>query len=116
MRMNIKSGNVCSMQPVSKAISTCRHCRFYQIEGRRGGVCQQLEVPVQGGWKACSLAIAPFTSKWDQLSEIASRQLVTADPQATLMAEARLQNVMLPSESGSTSTMVEQRLLSVEPC
>ena len=32
--------------------------------GRRGGECQRLGIPVQGRWKACSLAI-PALSKWE---------------------------------------------------
>lgn len=41
-------------------ISTCRHCKHYQIEGRRGGYCHQLNSPVQGSWNACTLAIPSF--------------------------------------------------------
>lgn len=41
-------------------ISSCRHCRFYQPEGRRGGACQQLDVTVQANWQACNLAASPF--------------------------------------------------------
>lgn len=45
--------------------STCRCCIFYSPEGRRGGTCQQLGVPVKGCWKACSLAAHPFAhSSW----------------------------------------------------
>ncbi|MEA5469548.1 hypothetical protein [Spirulina sp. 06S082] len=45
--------------------SACRCCTFYSPEGRRGGMCQQLGVPVKGCWKACSLAAHPFTkSSW----------------------------------------------------
>lgn len=44
--------------------STCRLCRYYQPVGRRGGTCQLLSVPVRGSWKACSLAIQPFTTSW----------------------------------------------------
>ena len=40
----------------------CRHCRFYQPEGRRGGSCQKLGVSVLSNWKACTLACSPFTS------------------------------------------------------
>ncbi len=50
--------------------SACRHCRFYQPEGRRGGQCQQLGVPVRGSWKACQLAIPPFAPSWENLEEI----------------------------------------------
>lgn len=50
--------------------SACRACRFYQPEGRRGGLCQQLGVPVSSGWKACSLALPPFASSWEKLEGI----------------------------------------------
>lgn len=38
--------------------TTCRFCHFYYSEGRRGGTCQKLNVPVQGFWRACPLATA----------------------------------------------------------
>ena len=59
---------------------TCRHCRFYTPEGRRGGHCQQLNVEVQGGWTACSLAIPPFESAWENLEEVLAlrQRLLTA--------------------------------------
>ncbi|MEL7035357.1 MAG: hypothetical protein AAFO04_07030 [Cyanobacteria bacterium J06592_8] len=40
--------------------STCKNCRAYQLEGRRGGFCQLFAVPVQSQWKSCSLAAFPF--------------------------------------------------------
>jgi len=40
----------------------CRHCRFYQPEGRRGGSCSKLGVSVLSNWKACFLACSPFKS------------------------------------------------------
>ena len=43
-------------------VSRCGFCQFYSHEGRRGGRCCQLNVPVSSQWKACCLAIAPFTS------------------------------------------------------
>lgn len=49
--------------------SSCRHCRFYTPEGRRGGNCQQLGVLVRGGWKACSLALPPFAPSWEGIKE-----------------------------------------------
>ncbi|MDJ0579780.1 hypothetical protein [Crocosphaera sp.] len=50
--------------------SSCRFCRYYQTEGRRGGMCQQLGVPVRAEWKACSLAVAPFTQTWESLENV----------------------------------------------
>lgn len=40
----------------------CRHCRYYQPEGRRGGSCLKLGVSVLSNWKACLLASPPFAS------------------------------------------------------
>jgi hypothetical protein len=57
--------------------TACRHCRHYTPEGRRGGTCQQLSVPVQSNWKACSLAVSPFGSSWENIEEIAPRQQQT---------------------------------------
>lgn len=47
--------------------SACRYCRHYNVEGRRGGMCKQLGVPVRGTWKACSLALPPFAPSWESL-------------------------------------------------
>lgn len=44
--------------------SACRHCKHYVHEGRRGGNCGQLNVLVQGSWKACSLALPVFAPNW----------------------------------------------------
>ncbi|HLO50320.1 MAG TPA: hypothetical protein VK211_18030 [Kamptonema sp.] len=54
--------------------SACRHCRYYTPEGRRGGVCQQLNVPVQSGWAACALAIPPFAPCWEEIEEVVLSQ------------------------------------------
>lgn len=74
------------MKSVNDAISTCRHCQFYRSEGRRGGFCRQLEVPVQGGWKSCSLATAPFASTWEKLAEIKGWQVADSEPQPAVAA------------------------------
>ncbi|MCU0570619.1 MAG: hypothetical protein MUF49_29090 [Oculatellaceae cyanobacterium Prado106] len=55
-------------------ISSCKHCQFYRAEGRRGGNCQQLGVPVQGTWKICPLAVPPFVPNWQNLPGIAAWQ------------------------------------------
>ena len=54
----------------SSSTSACRVCRYYQPEGRRGGVCQQLSVPVRASWKACSLALPPFAPSWETIEGI----------------------------------------------
>lgn len=58
-----------NMKHVKLLTSACRYCQYYKPEGRRGGLCQQLGAPVQGSWKACSLAIPPFAPSWESLPE-----------------------------------------------
>lgn len=58
------------MKTANCLTSSCRHCRYYHLQGRRGGTCQQLGVPVQAHWKACVLAMPPFTSAWENLEEV----------------------------------------------
>ncbi|NET31893.1 MAG: hypothetical protein F6K19_07800 [Cyanothece sp. SIO1E1] len=54
----------------STTTSSCRHCGYYTPEGRRGGQCGQLGVPVQGDWEACCLVIPPFEPAWKSLRKI----------------------------------------------
>lgn len=58
------------MKTANFLTSSCRHCRYYQSQGRRGGMCQQLGVPVQSHWKACVLAVHPFNSTWENLEKV----------------------------------------------
>ncbi|MGB8699182.1 MAG: hypothetical protein WCD18_07185 [Thermosynechococcaceae cyanobacterium] len=50
----------------------CRYCQYYAPEGRRGGSCQRLSVPVQGEWSACSLMSPSFSPSWDALEAAAA--------------------------------------------
>ncbi len=52
-------------QRLNSCPSTCRHCRFYKPEGRRGGHCQQMKALVHGSWRACALALPPFAPSWE---------------------------------------------------
>jgi hypothetical protein len=61
------------MKSLAGNISSCRHCSFYRSEGRRGGVCQKLGVPVQGSWSVCPLAVSPF-DPMKNISEIVNWQ------------------------------------------
>lgn len=56
-----------NLHPIASA---CRSCRYYTPEGRRGGNCQQLGVPVRGGWQACSLAIPTFAPSGENLEKM----------------------------------------------
>ncbi len=58
------------MKEIDFSTSACRHCRFYSPEGRRGGSCQKLNVPVRGSWKACTFASSPFETTLNKLEHI----------------------------------------------
>ena len=58
------------MKKSNFSTSACRHCRFYEPEGRRGGSCQMLGVPVQSGWEACTFASPPFDTTLKKLEDI----------------------------------------------
>jgi hypothetical protein len=58
------------MKEINFSTSACRYCRFYKPEGRRGGSCQQLGVPVQSSWKACAFASPPFEVTLKKLEDI----------------------------------------------
>jgi hypothetical protein len=53
------------MASADPRISNCRHCQHYQLQGRRGGVCQKLNVAVRSEWSACSLSAPAFGSPLD---------------------------------------------------
>lgn len=48
-------------------ISSCKSCRHYSPEGRRGGQCAQFGTLVHAGWKACPLAMPAFAPSWETL-------------------------------------------------
>ncbi|RMH66974.1 MAG: hypothetical protein D6676_03580 [Cyanobacteria bacterium J003] len=58
--------------------TTCRFCRFYYSEGRRGGTCEKLNVPVRGFWRACPLGAA-IPARGNEPA-IAARPSTTARP------------------------------------
>ena len=66
------------MKDTQFSTSVCRFCRFYQPEGRRGGSCQKLGVPVESSWEACSLASSPFDTTLKKLEDVF--QLETSIP------------------------------------
>ena len=86
--------------------SACRHCRHYTPEGRRGGVCDLLSVPVQSQWKACSLAVSAFGLSWENIEEIElwQEQTVTVQEAAVTLAErnaCQLTNTTLTEKSSA---------------
>ncbi len=103
------------MKPSLSSTSACRHCRYYQPEGRRGGQCQQLNVTVQSGWKACSLAIPPFAPAWENLEEIMIWQQKALAAQAEVVDE-QVAPVDVPTAAPLASEpppAVRQRLSTV---
>jgi hypothetical protein len=63
------------ISPIAQ-VSTCRYCRSYQVEGRRGGHCNKLNVTVQSRWSACSLAEPTFMRKLVPEASFAAEALV----------------------------------------
>lgn len=58
------------MKKINFSTSACRYCRFYEPEGRRGGSCQLLGVPVDSSWEACNFASPPFETTLEKLENI----------------------------------------------
>ena len=52
------------MNSSGESVTACRLCDHYNPEGRRGGICNKLDVPVQPAWGACRLAVHPFQQSW----------------------------------------------------
>ena len=65
------------MKPITPLTSTCRYCRYYQPEGRRGGQCHKLSAPVEALWKACPLALPAFSTYWETLEDAWSLPVAT---------------------------------------
>ncbi|MBW4660645.1 MAG: hypothetical protein KME15_18385 [Drouetiella hepatica Uher 2000/2452] len=87
------------MRPDDRSISSCRNCRFYRSEGRRGGQCNKLNVPVQGSWDACRLSAHPFAANWRGLEELMSLPSSVDLQEVTLssiQANAALRSTRLP--------------------
>lgn len=72
--------------------SYCSRCNHYTPEGRRGGHCGQLGVPVQGKWKACSLAMPVFLTPLSELQPLE----ILPKPLEIHLPEARLEPAETP--------------------
>lgn len=51
-------------------ISTCKHCRCFHFEGRRGGTCTHLGVFADPNWSSCSLAVPIFSEVLEEQSNV----------------------------------------------
>ncbi|WP_156341427.1 hypothetical protein [Pseudanabaena sp. 'Roaring Creek'] len=56
------------MNSSDNSVTACRLCQHYSPEGRRGGFCGKLDVPVSPSWEACSLAAHPFEPSWQSMN------------------------------------------------
>lgn len=72
-------------------VSSCSRCRFYDPEGRRGGQCSQLGVPVESRWTPCSLAMPVFEAS---LVEMQPLDFLT-QPMELNFSEVLLETAML---------------------
>lgn len=85
-----------------ETVSTCRFCAFYDIEGRRGGQCQKLSVPVRGFWRACPLARSPFTTPLplpqDQVIKLAESSQTLPIKTSLLFSDRDLEETLLPDQ------------------
>ncbi|MCF4966124.1 hypothetical protein [Nostoc sp. CMAA1605] len=100
------------MKPINCLTSACRYCRHYKPEGRRGGNCQQLGVPVQASWKACSLALPPFAPSWETLEDAwslpdATPVLNKSDCQISALEDSAFVSAQENTASTSEQTKVE---------
>ena len=81
------------MKPKNYSTSSCRYCRFYNPEGRRGGICSQLNVSVKAHWKSCQFSCPVFADDWQEYPEIAllekSFSLGCATPSSNLKVESQ---------------------------
>ena len=57
------------MKETNFLTSACRYCRHYQPEGRRGGSCHILGVPVESSWEACALSSPAFETTLENLEK-----------------------------------------------
>ncbi|MDB9525915.1 hypothetical protein PN498_07955 [Oscillatoria sp. CS-180] len=79
-------------------VSCCQRCRHFTLEGRRGGHCGQLNVPVQGRWTACSLANPVFSEPISTVTQphVAQPSVATAWPEGLKLARRDLSVVESP--------------------
>jgi len=80
-------------------ITRCGLCRFYSHEGRRGGLCSQLNVNVDAQWTACCLASSPFAPDKEEKAGITAWS-------ASLPLQEPVLPVLNQSDSPAFSTVV----------
>ncbi len=94
------------MKNIKYLTSACKYCRYYQPQGRRGGMCQQLGAPVQASWKACSFALPPFAPSWEKLEDVWSLPDATPVLISDINKSATLTDEVASCTSEHTKTKV----------
>lgn len=104
------------MKTFNHATSACRSCRHFRPEGRRGGLCQQLGVPVRGSWSACSLASPAFAPSWESLEEIMLWQdeSLKAQEALSLCSSGSSQVALESKNTSNTQQFTDEDTLFVE--
>ncbi|MGD1917481.1 MAG: hypothetical protein ACFCAD_00535 [Pleurocapsa sp.] len=95
------------MKEINFSTSACRYCRFYKPEGRRGGSCNMLGVPVQSSWKACTFASPPFETTLKKLEDIFQLE-TSVNRESNRNTSTQISNVDLDNSLQATiSTQLE---------
>ena len=89
------------MNSSGNSVTACRLCQYYNPEGRRGGFCEKLDVPVSPAWNACSLAAHPFEPSWQPTDDFNS-----------LLNESFHESILLVHEHTTELQEVSSRSLS----
>lgn len=102
------------MTTINSAVSICRHCQHYLLEGRRGGLCQQLGAPVQGRWKACQLAVPAFAPSWEGVVESRLWQEQDMHPETGIVSSYALEALenCMHSDHANSDELLARKALS----
>ena len=96
--------------------SACRYCRFYQSQGRRGGSCEKLGVPVESNWKACTLASSPFKTTVTKLEEIFQLNAVKSTDKVSNIKDVNSKIGELPSSENISLKTISDRSKTTDLC
>jgi hypothetical protein len=90
---------------------SCRHCRYYQPEGRRGGSCKQLGVSVDSKWKACTLASFPFENVFPDLDTTLTtlEEIVYLETALSLSYKSYKNNHIQTRKSGNKGRLIAKK-------
>ena len=93
---------------LASTCGSCRYCRYFTPEGRRGGHCEQLGVPVESKWKACMLALPPFAPSWETLEQNVVWQSETFMLKEKLALRSTWKSAQLQSKNSQNLANIHQ--------